>query len=84
MEFAHSWGDSKALGVFTSYKYSLTAENTLEIAGYMTEKILSPFIANSVPIYFGTDEILKIFDSRTFFYMSSLRYVYRLSCRFHR
>lgn len=68
----HVQGDSKALGVFTSYKYSLTAENTLEIAGYMTEKILSPFIANSVPIYFGTDEILKIFDSRTFFYMSSL------------
>jgi hypothetical protein len=66
-------GDNKNLAIFEKYKYSLTAENSPNVPGYMTEKILSPFVANSVPIYFGSDHILKLFNAKSFYYMSSLR-----------
>lgn len=60
------------LSVFKNYKYSLTAENSPQVPGYMTEKILSPFLADTVPIYFGTENILKVFDTDTFFYMANM------------
>jgi hypothetical protein len=62
------------ISMFSRYKYSLTGENLPNINDDITEKIYSPFVANTVPIYFGSSIVLDIFDSETFFYVRNNRY----------
>lgn len=46
-------------------KFSLAIENTI-FPGYNTEKITDPFVAGSVPIYFGDPRIAESFNPKAF------------------
>lgn len=43
-----------------NYKFNLAFEN-LSVDGYITEKILEPFIARTIPIYWGSRQVKKDF-----------------------
>lgn len=49
------------------YKFGLVMENT-ETKGYVSEKILTAFLAGAVPIYWGTSEIFELFNRKAFVY----------------
>lgn len=58
------WQESKI--IFQSkYKFSIAFENT-KLDGFFTEKILDPFYAKSIPIYWGSEEITKEFNPKAF------------------
>ena len=48
-------------------KFVLSMENS-NVPGYVTEKILLPLVAGSIPIYYGTKDIYEIFDESCFVY----------------
>ena len=50
------------LDFIRNYKFNIAIENT-KIEGYVTEKICEPFIANTVPIYWGADSVKKDFGT---------------------
>jgi len=47
------------------YKFTISFENH-EIPGYVTEKIIQPLNANSIPIYWGNPDIAKDFNPKAF------------------
>ena len=47
------------------YKFVFAFENS-KFAGYTTEKILEPFVVNSIPIYWGNKMIDKDFNRKSF------------------
>jgi len=47
------------------YKFTIAFENS-ECVGYTTEKIYEPFVANSVPIYWGNPLVHKDFNTKSF------------------
>eukprot|EP00557_Chaetoceros_sp_GSL56_P010416 CAMPEP_0176480060 /NCGR_PEP_ID=MMETSP0200_2-20121128/2076_1 /TAXON_ID=947934 /ORGANISM="Chaetoceros sp., Strain GSL56" /LENGTH=587 /DNA_ID=CAMNT_0017876155 /DNA_START=261 /DNA_END=2024 /DNA_ORIENTATION=- len=47
------------------YRFALVMENTYK-EGYITEKIINAFLAGCVPIYYGTREVMDIFNPRAF------------------
>ena len=55
--------------IYSDSKFTFAIENTLS-PGYITEKILMAFQANSVPIYYGPPEIKTIFNPNSFYYMN--------------
>jgi hypothetical protein len=56
-------GDKK--GFQEGSKFSIAFENWSS-CGYVTEKILDPFMARSVPIYWGSPRIAEDFNPRSF------------------
>jgi alpha(1,3/1,4) fucosyltransferase len=48
-----------------NYKFTIAFENS-EYAGYTTEKIYHPMLANSIPIYWGNPEIGRDFNTKSF------------------
>jgi hypothetical protein len=54
---------------YNDYKFVFALENSIN-PGYITEKILIAFESNAVPIYYGTDEIFKYFNKKSFFYLN--------------
>ncbi|MDO5463807.1 MAG: glycosyltransferase family 10 [Akkermansia sp.] len=48
-----NWHQSKIL-FLSKYKFNIAFENS-NIDGYLTEKIVDPFFANTVPIYWGSE-----------------------------
>lgn len=47
------------------HKFSIAFENG-SMKGYTTEKIIHPFAAHSIPIYWGNPDIAKDFNSKSF------------------
>lgn len=47
------------------FKFNLALENSL-VEGYVTEKILEPLVASTVPIYWGDDTVKKDFNPEAF------------------
>lgn len=47
------------------YKFSIAFENS-SYPGYTTEKIYHPMLANSIPIYWGNEEIGRDFNTKSF------------------
>ena len=47
------------------YKFTFAFENS-ECEGYTTEKIYEPFVANSIPIYWGNPLVYKDFNTKSF------------------
>jgi alpha(1,3/1,4) fucosyltransferase len=47
------------------FKFSIAFENS-SFPGYTTEKIYHPMLANSIPIYWGNEEINKDFNTKSF------------------
>jgi hypothetical protein len=43
-------------------------ENTIE-GVYITEKIINPFLARTIPIYFGTNYCNQVFNKDAFLYL---------------
>ena len=48
-------------------KFSISFENTY-YHGYVTEKILHPFAAGSLPVYWGSDVVKRDFNPKSFIY----------------
>lgn len=53
--------------IYGNYKFGLVMENS-DVPGYVTEKIVSAFIGGTIPIYYGTQDVFKIFNARAFIY----------------
>ena len=51
--------------LYSKYKYCLVFENTAT-SNYITEKIFLAFLGGCIPIYWGTEEIYKIFNRNAF------------------
>ena len=47
------------------YKFTIAFENGM-IAGYTTEKLVDPFLARSIPIYWGNPEVVKYYNPKAF------------------
>jgi alpha(1,3/1,4) fucosyltransferase len=56
-------GDKRAF--LRDYKFTIAFENSSR-AGYTTEKLVEPMLANSIPIYWGDPLVGRDFDSRSF------------------
>jgi alpha(1,3/1,4) fucosyltransferase len=50
---------------FRSYKFTLAAENAIW-PGYMTEKLVDPMLAHSIPIYVGDPQAQLSFDTSSY------------------
>jgi hypothetical protein len=48
-----------------NYKFTIAFENACQI-GYTTEKLYHPFIADSVPIYWGNPDVARDFNPKAF------------------
>lgn len=53
------------LQFISGYKFNLALENS-NMPGYVTEKILEPFSASTVPIYWGNEQVSKDFNPESF------------------
>ena len=54
---------------FSDYKFTIAFENTIS-SGYVTEKLLEPLAAGSIPIYLGSDECVQDFNPQSFIRVS--------------
>ena len=54
------------------FKFSLALENS-SIEGYHTEKITDAFASYSVPVYWGSESIIREFDPRSFVNVSDFK-----------
>ena len=61
---SRTWYDEK-LEFLKDYKFTIAFENAIS-PGYVTEKILQPFIADSVPIYMGSPTVAEDFNPKAF------------------
>lgn len=52
-----------------AYKFTIAFENSIQ-PGYVTEKLLDPLVAGSVPIYWGDESILGDFNRNAFIYVN--------------
>jgi GR25 family glycosyltransferase involved in LPS biosynthesis len=55
--------------IFKNYKFVIAIENE-QIEGYISEKILNPMLAGSIPIYYGAPDISKHFNPKRFINIS--------------
>merc|ERR1712166_79641 len=60
-----SWAN--VADMFTEYRFALVMENTAT-ANYITEKPLNGFLGGTIPVYFGTTDVFKVFNKRAFIY----------------
>lgn len=60
-----------ASDVMKNYKYSLSFEN-IQIDGYVTEKLASPLLVNTVPIYLGSRRAKELVNTEAFYYCDDL------------
>jgi hypothetical protein len=60
-----SYSDPPILEVQKNYKLVLAFENA-ELDDYITEKIINPFRAGTIPVYFGSKQISKYFNPKRF------------------
>jgi len=58
----------EAIKIYSNYKFVLAIENKY-IDGYFTEKIINPLIANSIPIYWGSDYIFNFINKKRIIYI---------------
>ena len=57
--------------LFHDYRFSLVLENS-NMQGYLSEKIVNAFLSGSVPIFYGTPDVKKVFNERSFVYYDIL------------
>jgi len=51
--------------IYKPYKFVIAFENT-QLLGYITEKLVYPMIARSIPIYLGAPDVGQHFNTRSF------------------
>lgn len=49
----------------TNYKFSIAFENE-RLEGFITEKLISPMLAGTIPIYFGPPDVGEHFNTKSF------------------
>ena len=54
-----------AVQKYIPYKFTIAFENS-NLDGYITEKIINPILAGSIPIYWGTPQIKNHFNQKSF------------------
>lgn len=59
------------VALFHDYRFSLVLENS-NMQGYMSEKIVNAFLSGSIPIFYGTPDVKKVFNERSFIYYDIL------------
>jgi hypothetical protein len=59
------WADNYKL--YSNYKYCLCMENRYQ-PGYISEKLLLAFLGGCLPIYWGTEEVLEVFNPEAFIF----------------
>ncbi|MCD7726751.1 MAG: glycosyltransferase family 10 [Ruminococcus sp.] len=64
--FVGNWENSKIM-TQAKYRFSIAFENCL-LDGYITEKIVDPLIAGSLPIYFGSEYVKRFVNPNCFIY----------------
>lgn len=57
---------------FQSFHTAVAIENSIETPGYVTEKILIPFLARAVPIYGGPAQAALVFNPASFLDISDV------------
>ncbi|GAB9465625.1 hypothetical protein Gpo141_00003028 [Globisporangium polare] len=56
-----------AIRIYSDYKFVIAFENAQQQPGYVTEKIVTAFLAGSIPIYLGhSDSVAQLFNPRSF------------------
>jgi hypothetical protein len=66
--FPGDYGSKQILEKMKEYKFIIGCENSQEDA-YITEKIVNPFFAGVIPIYWGCDRICDYFNEKRFIHM---------------
>lgn len=59
-----NWGQGK-IDFIKNYKFTIAFENCL-MEGYTTEKLIHPFLAGSIPIYYGNPMVTEEFNKEAF------------------
>jgi len=54
-----------AVAIQRDFKFVIAFENK-DSPGWITEKIVNPLLAGSIPIYWGTDDVFKYFNKKAF------------------
>lgn len=62
-----------AVDMYKDYYFVLAIENC-DKSGYFTEKVINPLIANSIPIYWGTDTIFNYLNRERILYLPDYTY----------
>ncbi len=62
--FAVNWVEEK-LDFLKPYKFTISFENA-SVSGWITEKLTHPMLVNSIPIYFGHEDVSKEFNTKSF------------------
>ncbi len=73
-ESENRWGEDwfiNSVEKKRGYKFSIAAENAC-FPGYTSEKIISSFLANTIPIYWGNPDISLEFNPRAFIDCTSM------------
>ena len=60
------------LKYLSKYRFNISFENEIG-NGYVTEKILYPMSVNSIPIYWGSKEVLNDFNENSFIYVNNFK-----------
>ena len=68
MELDCHYTSEEFIKLIAQYKFMICFENTIE-GTYITEKIINPFLARTIPIYFGTSYCNQVFNKEAFLYL---------------
>lgn len=63
--------DIQKIEIQKDYKFNLAIENKVQ-SGYTTEKIITSFFCNNIPIYFGDPNIQKVFNPERILIINNL------------
>lgn len=65
-----NWKDNSKTDFQRQCKFTLCFEST-KSGGFVTEKITDAFVSDTIPVYFGSEEIFEIYNKDAFVYCSS-------------
>lgn len=58
-----------AVQKYARYRFVICSENAI-VPGYITEKLLNAMLAGAVPIYYGSPEVVRDFNPKSFIYVN--------------
>lgn len=76
---ADNWTATK-LEFIKNYKFTIAFENTA-IPGHTTEKLIHPFYAYSIPIYWGNPDVVADFNPKAFINCNNYNNDWRAVCK---
>ena len=66
-----AWSSESVQAVYRKYKFGLVMENS-NATGYVSEKLLQAFHGGVIPIYYGSEDVFKIFNREALIYYDEL------------